>query len=146
MCVVYYKSIKRELKIKPIYECRCDGRLQTMCFVVYYVCVSKCVYNHFFISSWKQLCFRNGGRNEHQVYGSDTTRTIFFVSALFVARKHTFSRLTAELAALVVQEEWEKLGLQSRVDYENLKRVFERLDLKKDGRIDQHELAMIYKV
>jgi hypothetical protein len=89
---------------------------------------------------------RNGGRNEHQVYGSDTTRTIFFVSALFVARKHTFSRLTAELAALVVQEEWEKLGLQSRVDYENLKRVFERLDLKKDGRIDQHELAMIYKV
>ena len=70
----------------------------------------------------------------------------FCVSVLSVARKHTFSRLTAELAALVVQEEWEKLGLQSRVDYENLKRVFERLDLKKDGRIDQHELAMIYKV
>jgi hypothetical protein len=22
--VVYYESIKRELKIKPIYECRCD--------------------------------------------------------------------------------------------------------------------------
>jgi hypothetical protein len=27
--VVYYESIKRELKIKPIYECRCDERLQT---------------------------------------------------------------------------------------------------------------------
>jgi hypothetical protein len=29
---VYYESIKRELKIKPIYECRCDGRLQTKRF------------------------------------------------------------------------------------------------------------------
>ena len=29
MFVVYYESIKRELKIKPIYECRCDKRLQT---------------------------------------------------------------------------------------------------------------------
>ncbi len=27
--VVDYESIKRELKIKPIYECRCDERLQT---------------------------------------------------------------------------------------------------------------------
>jgi hypothetical protein len=27
--VVYYESIKRELKIKGIYECRCDERLQT---------------------------------------------------------------------------------------------------------------------
>jgi hypothetical protein len=27
--LVYYESIKRELKIKPTYECRCDGRLQT---------------------------------------------------------------------------------------------------------------------
>jgi hypothetical protein len=26
--VVYYESIKRKLKIKPIYECRCDERLQ----------------------------------------------------------------------------------------------------------------------
>ena len=26
---VYYESIKRELKIKPTYECRCDERLQT---------------------------------------------------------------------------------------------------------------------
>ncbi len=26
---VYYESIKRELKIKSIYECRCDERLQT---------------------------------------------------------------------------------------------------------------------
>ncbi len=27
--VVYYESIKRELQIKPIYECRCDERLKT---------------------------------------------------------------------------------------------------------------------
>ena len=27
--VVYYESIKRKLKIKCIYECRCDERLQT---------------------------------------------------------------------------------------------------------------------
>ena len=26
---VYYESIKRELQIKPTYECRCDERLQT---------------------------------------------------------------------------------------------------------------------
>ena len=26
---VYYESIKRELKIRCIYECRCDERLQT---------------------------------------------------------------------------------------------------------------------
>jgi hypothetical protein len=26
--VVYYESIKRELKIRCIYECRCDERLQ----------------------------------------------------------------------------------------------------------------------
>ncbi len=30
--VVYYESIKRKLKIKPIYECRCNGRLQTKRF------------------------------------------------------------------------------------------------------------------
>ena len=27
--VVYYESIKREVKIRSIYECRCDERLQT---------------------------------------------------------------------------------------------------------------------
>ena len=27
--VVYYESIKRELKIRCTYECRCDERLQT---------------------------------------------------------------------------------------------------------------------
>ena len=27
--IVYYESIKRELKIRPICECRCDERLQT---------------------------------------------------------------------------------------------------------------------
>jgi hypothetical protein len=30
--IVYYESMKRELKIKPIYECRCNGRLQTKRF------------------------------------------------------------------------------------------------------------------
>jgi hypothetical protein len=30
--VVYFESMKRKLKIKPIYECRCDGRLQTKRF------------------------------------------------------------------------------------------------------------------
>jgi hypothetical protein len=29
---VYYESMKRNLKIKPIYECRCNGRLQTKKF------------------------------------------------------------------------------------------------------------------
>ncbi len=27
--LVYYESIKRELKLRPIYECRCDERLKT---------------------------------------------------------------------------------------------------------------------
>ena len=27
--IVYYESIKRELKTKLIYECRCDERLKT---------------------------------------------------------------------------------------------------------------------
>ena len=26
--VVYYESIKRELKTRPIYECRCDERIK----------------------------------------------------------------------------------------------------------------------
>jgi hypothetical protein len=30
--VVYYESMKWNLKIKPIYECRCNGRLQTKRF------------------------------------------------------------------------------------------------------------------
>ncbi len=30
--VVYYESMKRKVKIKPIYECRCNGRLQTKRF------------------------------------------------------------------------------------------------------------------
>jgi hypothetical protein len=30
---VYYESMKRNLKIKPIYECRCNGRLQTKRFM-----------------------------------------------------------------------------------------------------------------
>ncbi len=29
---VYYESMNRKLKIKPIYECRCNGRLQTKRF------------------------------------------------------------------------------------------------------------------
>ncbi len=30
---VYYESMKRNLKTKPTYECRCDGRLQTKRFI-----------------------------------------------------------------------------------------------------------------
>jgi hypothetical protein len=30
---VYYESMKGNLKIKPIYECRCNGRLQTKRFM-----------------------------------------------------------------------------------------------------------------
>ncbi len=29
---VYYESMKRKVKIQAIYECRCDGRLQTKRF------------------------------------------------------------------------------------------------------------------
>ena len=29
LCLVYYESLKRELKTKPIYEFRCDERLKT---------------------------------------------------------------------------------------------------------------------
>ncbi len=32
MSVVYYESMKRKLKTKPIYECRCNGWLQTRRF------------------------------------------------------------------------------------------------------------------
>ncbi len=44
--IVYYESIKRELKIRPIYECRCDERLQTKAkefiqFVVYYESIKR---------------------------------------------------------------------------------------------------------
>jgi hypothetical protein len=28
-CVVYYESRKRDLKTRPMYECRCDERLKT---------------------------------------------------------------------------------------------------------------------
>ena len=42
-------------------------------------------------------------------------------------------------------DEWERLGLEKRIDYENLRRVFERLDLKRDGRIDKAELEAQYQ-
>ena len=32
LVVVYYESLKRELKTYNIYECRCNGRLQTKRF------------------------------------------------------------------------------------------------------------------
>jgi hypothetical protein len=32
LSVVYYESMKRKIKIKPIYECRCNERLQTKRF------------------------------------------------------------------------------------------------------------------
>ena len=37
---VYYESMKRKLKIKPIYECRCNGRLQTKRFSHLVTCLS----------------------------------------------------------------------------------------------------------
>jgi hypothetical protein len=30
--VYYYESMKRKIKIKPIHQCRCNGRLQTKRF------------------------------------------------------------------------------------------------------------------
>ena len=36
MRVVYYESMKRNLKIKPVYECRYDGRLHWVCVFIYY--------------------------------------------------------------------------------------------------------------
>ena len=45
---VYYESIKREWKTKPIYECRCDERLKSrvghvfiMNYVVYYESIKR---------------------------------------------------------------------------------------------------------
>jgi hypothetical protein len=32
--LVYYESMKRKLKIKPIYECRCNARIQTKRFTL----------------------------------------------------------------------------------------------------------------
>jgi hypothetical protein len=38
---VYYESIKRELKTRPIYECRCDERLEPESFIVVYYIIKK---------------------------------------------------------------------------------------------------------
>eukprot|EP00961_Rhodomonas_salina_P140453 1889973-Rhodomonas_salina.1 len=43
-------------------------------------------------------------------------------------------------------DEWERMGLDKRIEYDNLRRVFERLDLKKDDRIDKQELKAQYDV
>ncbi len=43
------------------------------------------------------------------------------------------------------KDEWERLGLEKRIDFENLRRVFERLDLKRDGKIDKDELQAQYE-
>ena len=37
--VVYYESIKRELKIRCIYECRCDERLQPKIKTVFFIII-----------------------------------------------------------------------------------------------------------
>ena len=42
-------------------------------------------------------------------------------------------------------DEWARLGLVKRIDYENLRRVFERLDLNKDSKIDKDELEVQYR-
>jgi hypothetical protein len=41
MIIVYCESIKRELKIKPIYECQCDERLKTETETMVYNCDSR---------------------------------------------------------------------------------------------------------
>jgi hypothetical protein len=38
--LVYYESMKRKLKIKPTYECRCNGRLQNKRFT----CLTSCTH------------------------------------------------------------------------------------------------------
>ncbi len=43
--VVYYESINRELKIKPIYECRCDERRQTKTLLFIYYESIKLLYD-----------------------------------------------------------------------------------------------------
>jgi len=39
--VVYYEVINREIKIRPIYECRCDERLKTKPKEVYYESIKR---------------------------------------------------------------------------------------------------------
>jgi hypothetical protein len=43
--VVYYESINRELKTRPIYECRCDERLKTKVEESSRL-IDRCVYWH----------------------------------------------------------------------------------------------------
>lgn len=40
------------------------------------------------------------------------------------------------------KEQWEMLGLEKRIDYENLQRVFERLDL--NVRIEKRLLSLVF--
>ncbi len=80
--IVYYESIKREPKIKSIYECRCDERLQTKS--------KEFTRNILFFEGWLFITrvkrelkrvYRNGCRcNERlnaETGGSKTPRTHF---------------------------------------------------------------------
>jgi hypothetical protein len=59
--VVYYESMKRKLKIKPIYECRCNGRLQTKRFTrlphtgLSWKKVRKSNFNFSIVSIWERI-------------------------------------------------------------------------------------------
>ena len=78
MSVVYYESMKRNL-LKPIYECRCNGRLQTKRFTL----LAHTGLLLFIIRVKRELkrVYRNGCRyNERlnaETGGSKTPRTRF---------------------------------------------------------------------
>jgi hypothetical protein len=64
--VVYYESIKREVKTRPIYECRCHERLTT--------CVRTCVHDRTSVCNARALSLiatelkkgeSRGGKNCH---------------------------------------------------------------------------------
>jgi hypothetical protein len=78
MCqlVVYYQSIKRELKTRPIYECRCDGRLKTKAEVLQpgrkktekmgdENITEHTVRRDFFLSFWDQAKDKHNGSNSY---------------------------------------------------------------------------------
>ncbi len=81
MCVVYYESIKRDLKIRCIYESRCDERLQTKTKEF-----TRLTHTGLFITRVKRelmRVYRNGCRyNERlnaETGGSKTPRTHWVV-------------------------------------------------------------------
>mmetsp|Transcript_18917 Transcript_18917/g.38421 ORF Transcript_18917/g.38421 Transcript_18917/m.38421 type:complete len:240 (+) Transcript_18917:31-750(+) len=54
-------------------------------------------------------------------------------------------KLTGAYASGVTKEEWEALGLEKRVEWENLRRAFEKLDRHKRNYFDKDDLAAAFK-